>query len=106
MPISSDPIETLFSKYKSFQKRSPEGDPTRTVALLPLLAREDNSNEIQNYLLSTSHSEAKKWVEKNIPETIHSKKRRLYQKTKNKRVPKSGKQIVQTERPYERAVAA
>lgn len=106
MPISSDPIESFFSKYKSFQKRAPEGEPTRIVALLPLIVGDDTPNEIHCYLTSVSHKDARNWIDENVPETIHSKKRNLSTKTKRKKVPKSGGQIAHTERPYERAFAA
>ena len=88
--ITSDPIESFFSKYKSFQKRTPQSDPTRTVALLPLLVGDNSSAEIQNLILSVSHQEALDWVEKNVPQTIYSKKRALTPDVKIKKRTKTG----------------
>ena len=101
MPISSDPIESLFSKYKRFQKRSPEGDPTRVVAILPLLVGDDNPEEINRYLLLTNQKDAKKWISENIPENIHKKKRRSSPKMKNKKVTKSELNFIHTKNPYQ-----
>ncbi len=106
MPISSDPIESFFSKYKRFQNRAPHGDPTRTIALLPLLVGDDTPDEIYNYLTSVSHKEAVNWVEENVPETIHHKKRKSYERRVDKNLPKTSTNVNHPERAYERAKAA
>jgi len=58
-----------------------------------------------HYLLSVAHKDAKNWVKENVPESLHSKKRKLYKKSKIKKVPKSATRVTHAERPYERAIA-
>jgi len=106
MPITSDPIESFFSKYKILQKRTPQGDPTRIIAILPLLVGNNSAEEIHNLISTVSHKEALKWVKENVPETIHSKKRKLGTANKEKKRTKSGKLNDQRKRPYHRANAA
>ncbi len=106
MPITSDPIECFFSKYKVIQKRTPQGDPTRLIAILPLLVGNDSAEEIHNLISKVGHKEALKWVEKNVPQTIHSKKRKLGIVCKEKKRTKRGNLTDQRRRPYERARAA
>lgn len=104
MPISSDPIESFFSKFKQIQKRAPQGDPTRMIAMLPLFVGDDTISELHSYLKATSHSEAKKWVKEHVPETIHSKKRKNYKKRRSKNWTKNGSELNHIERPYEKAM--
>ncbi len=109
MPVTSDPIESFFSKFKSFQKRVPQGDPTRLVAILPLIVGEISSKEINNLIRETSHKKSQDWVLENIPETIHSKKRKITEKNKpgnTKKRTKAGKESDYTKRPYVRAIAS
>ena len=106
IPISSDPIESFFSKYKRFQSRAPQGDPTRTIAILPLLVGDDTSDEIYNYLISVSHKEAVNWVEENVPETIYHKKRKSYERIVVKNLPKNSTNVNHTKRAYEMAKTA
>jgi len=78
--------------------------------LLPLLVGDNSSAEIQNLILSVSHQEALDWVEKNVPQTIYSKKRALTPDVKIKKRTKTGNidQILGKPniRPYERCRAA
>lgn len=106
IPITSDPIESFFSKYKILQKRTPQGDPTRIIAILPLLVGNNSAEEIHDLISNVSHKEALKWVEENVPETIHSKKRKLGTANKEKKRTKRGNSDDQRERPYHRAKTA
>ncbi len=106
LPVSSDPIESLFSQYKLLQGRAPQGDPTRLIAILPLMAGENSAKSLSAWLRSCSHREATEWVTKHVPETIHSKKRKLNPGKEKKRVTKTCLTIVGRQRPYEQAIAA
>jgi hypothetical protein len=53
-----------------------------------------------------SHKDALEWIEENVPETIHSKKRKLCTTDKEKKRTKSGNVADHRKRPYEKAIAA
>ena len=106
--VTSDPIESFFSKYKSFQKRTPQSDPTRTIGLLPLLVGDISSTEMQSLILSVSHKKALNWVKENVPQTIYSKKRLLTSKVKKRTKTGNINETLKKPytRPYERSIAA
>jgi len=104
IPVSSDGIESLFARFKLLQGRAPQGDPTRLVAILPLLPLSDSAEELTTLIRSCRHKEAMTWVAARTEETIHKKKQRINgtsrKRTKKGHVPEFH------ERPYERTLAA
>lgn len=88
LPISSDPIESLFSVYKAFQGRAPQGDPTRLVLILPLLVGQNSASDLTELIQNVSQSKTRDWIKTNIPESIHSKKRKIADIALKKKVTK------------------
>lgn len=105
LPISSDAIESLFSQYKQLQGRAPQGDPTRLVAIIPLLVGTDSAEDLYQWIHSCGQREAEQWVRREVPETIHAKKRKLNAKPKVK-VTKTRRTDSGGRRPYEQRIAA
>lgn len=101
LPITSDPIESMFAAFKLFQSRVPEGDPTRLIAIIPLLVGDNSPELIDNLIKQTTCKEAEEWVRENVPETIHAKKRKLYP---TKKRTKSKDNLIKLERPYVQAI--
>lgn len=104
IPVSSDGIESLFSRFKLLQGRAPQGDPTRLVAMLPLLPLSDSVEELTTLIRSCSHKDAMTWIAARTEETIHKKKQRV-NRTSRKRTKREHAPEFH-ERPYERAFAA
>lgn len=77
LPISSDPIESLFSRYKSLISRMPIQEPTRCTLLLPLLVGNPGTDVLAKYFASTTNSDVKRWVEKNLPKSQIKKRQEL-----------------------------
>jgi hypothetical protein len=106
LPISSDPIESLFSRYKALQNRAPSGDPTRLVLILPLFVGEHSAADLYRLIQGQSQAKTSEWVKTHVPESIHAKKRKLVIAKQERKVTKIGHAPQNRERPCVRAIAA
>ncbi len=82
IPISSDIVESFFSKYKSILERMPLAEPTRIVLILPLLCGKNSIIDIETSLDKTTGKDVCQWISDNVPETSLRKKRKLHESLK------------------------
>lgn len=77
LPISSDPIESLFSRYKNMLSHMPMPEPTRRVLTLPLLCGRHSEEKIEQAMGSITMKCLNDWDQKNIPKTQIKKRKEL-----------------------------
>ncbi len=70
---TSDVIESLFGKYKSFLEKSPEGEVGASVLALPLLTVDLTAELIHEALLRVSVQDVRSWANDYLGPSILSK---------------------------------
>jgi len=89
LPVSSDPIESLFGKFKTIIQRNPQAELNRLIFIIPLLCGEHSQPNIDRALAQCSHSQMLRAIEQNVPPTLRqTRKRKLLSPPPS--VPKSG----------------
>jgi hypothetical protein len=73
--ISSDIIESLFSRYKEFIARSPNNCINRTVLLIPGMCGTRSDAEMDIIIEPINHKHVEEWVKNNLSSS-HMKNRR------------------------------
>lgn len=81
--VSSDIIESLFGKFKSFIQRCPKAELNKIVLAIPTMCGGVDEKTIQEALKVISHADMTEWVKKNIPSTLRSEKMRYAHTAKN-----------------------
>jgi len=77
LPISSDPIESLFSRYKQLLSRMPIQEPTKCLLALPLLTGNLDTQLRPELLDKTTHKDLNKWISENLPDSQIKKRKKL-----------------------------
>lgn len=70
---TSDVIESLFGKYKSFLEKSPEGEVGASVLALPLLTVDLTAELVQAALLTVSAQDVRSWANDSLGPSYLSK---------------------------------
>ena len=89
LPVSSDPIESLFGKFKTIIQRNPHAELNRLIYVMPLLCGDHSEAAIHRALHQCSHSEMLSTIEQTVPPTLRQTRRRNLNKSPFS-VPKSG----------------
>lgn len=74
----SDIIESLFGKYKYQLKRSASGIITDSCLTIANLTKKPEKQEVKLALQKTKVVDLKKWKQENIPDSLMSKRKRLF----------------------------
>ena len=72
--LTSDLIESLFGKYKTIAKPHRLSEINRTVLTIPVACEEITSSLIDKVFSKTTEKEVSRWVKRNIPQTLLSRK--------------------------------
>ena len=70
LPVSSDPIESLFGKFKTIIQRNPHAELNRLVFVIPLLCGRHSASDIDQALAQCSHGQMLSQIEKVVPPTL------------------------------------
>ena len=70
LPISSDPIESLFGKFKTIIQRNPHAELNRLVFVIPLLCGRHSASDIDQALAQCPHAQMLSQIEKIVPPTL------------------------------------
>lgn len=89
--LTSDLIESLFGKYKTIAKPHRLSEINRTVLTLPVACEEITSNLIDKVFSKTTEKEVSRWVKRNIPTTLLSRKCLVMKDEKKDNVSKISK---------------
>lgn len=73
--ITSDLIESLFGKYKTIAKPHRLSEINKTVLSMPVICEDVTQNLINKSFSKTSNKEVSRWVKRNIPSTILSRRK-------------------------------
>jgi len=93
LPVSSDPIESLFGKFKTIIQRNPHAELNRLIYVIPLLCGEHSEAVIHRALHQCSHSEMLSMIEQTVPPTLRQTRKQNLDKSPFS-VPKSGDSYV------------
>jgi len=85
--LTSDLIESLFGKHKTITKPHRLSEISRSVLSLPVVCEEITSNLIDKAFSKTTEKEVRRWVKRNIPTTLLSRKS-IVMRDKNDNVSK------------------
>ena len=72
--LTSDLIESLFGKYKTIAKSHRLSEINRTVLTISVVCEEITTNLIDKVFSKTTEKEVSRWVKRNIPTTLLSRK--------------------------------
>ena len=75
--MTSDLIESLFGKQKAITKPHRLSEINRSVLSLPVVCEEITSELIEKAFSKTSEKEVARWVKRNIPTTLLSRKQKV-----------------------------
>lgn len=92
LPVSSDPIESLFGKFKTIIQRNPQAELNRLMFVIPLLCGNHSLASIDHALTQCSHAQMLTFIQNNVPETLRELRIKKMPKASTS-VPKSGKRI-------------
>ena len=93
LPVSSDPIESLFGKFKTIIQRNPQAELNRLIYVIPLLCGEHSEAAIDRALHQCSHAEMRSMIEHTVPQTLRQTRKQNLDKSPFS-VPKSGDSYV------------
>lgn len=72
--VSSDPIESLFGKFKTMVQRNPRSELNRLLYIIPLLCGNHSQITIEQALQQCSHSEMLAAIKRTVPETLRQQR--------------------------------
>ena len=93
LPVSSDPIESLFGKFKTIIQRNPHAELNRLIYVIPLLCGEHSQAAINRALHQCSHSNMLSMIEQTVPPTLRQTRKQNLDKSPFS-VPNSGDSFV------------
>jgi hypothetical protein len=89
LPVSSDPIESLFGKFKTMIQRNPHAELNRLIYVIPLLCGEHSEAAIDRALHQCSHADMLSMIEQTVPPTLRQTRKQNLDRAPFP-VPKSG----------------
>jgi hypothetical protein len=76
LPVSSDPIESLFGKFKTLIQRHPHAELNRLIFVLPVLCGNHSPAAIDQALHQCSHAQMRSVIEQTVPLTLRQTRQR------------------------------
>ena len=70
LPVSSDPVESLFGKFKTIVQRNPHAELNRLIFVIPLLCGRHTPADIAAALSQCSHQQMRAQVARTVPTTL------------------------------------
>lgn len=89
LPVSSDPIESLFGKFKTMIQRNPHAELNRLIYVIPLLCGDHSEAAIDRALHQCSHADMLSTIKQTVPPTIRQMRKKNLENSPIA-VPKSG----------------
>jgi hypothetical protein len=89
LPVSSDPIESLFGKFKTMIQRNPHAELNRLIYVIPLLCGHHSQAAMDQALHQCSHKQMLSTIEQTVPPTLRQTRKEKLDKSSFS-VPKSG----------------
>ena len=77
LPVSSDPIESLFGKFKTIVQRNPHAELNRLIYVIPLLCGQHSPVQIAAALSQCSHKQMQKQVAHTVPTTLRQMRAKI-----------------------------
>ena len=84
-PGCSDIIESVLGKYKTFSGKSPMKEVGKAVLTMPVFTSNIDLEEVKMAMESVSTEDVKKWLDKNIGESLFSKRKKAFSLKKSKK---------------------
>ena len=89
LPVSSDPIESLFGKFKTMIQRNPHAELNRLIFVLPLLCGQHSQADIDQALHQCSQAQMRATIKEIVPPTLRQIRKQNLKKARLAG-PKSG----------------
>jgi len=84
LPMSTEILESSFSLYKQLEKQHSKSGFTSLLLTYPVLLRETTSKEVTESFTRVKVDDVKRWVKRNLPNTLASRRRLAYAEAKPK----------------------
>jgi len=83
---TSDIIESIFGKYKTFSAKTPLKEIGKSVLTIPILTSAITFHEVYEAMETISNKKLMEWLNKNVGESLFAKRKKAFKflKTKNK----------------------
>lgn len=88
MPGCSDIIESVFGKYKRFSERTPMKEIGKALLTIPVLVKEPDPKEVKEAMETVSTNDVKRWIGKNIGDSLLARRRKAFRYEKHKKLVK------------------
>ena len=82
LPMSTEIIESSFSRYKQFEKQHSKNGFTSLLLTYPVLLRKTTPEEVKESFARTRIRDVQAWVNTNMPSTLTSKRQLFYREAK------------------------
>lgn len=92
LTTSTEIVESAFALYKQFEQQHSKGGFTSLVLAFPLLLKPTTTEEVREAFAKVKDKDVRQWAKDNVPSTLASKRRLLFQEAK----PKKKKGATQT----------
>ena len=86
LPVSSDPIESLFGKFKTIVQRNPHAELNRLLFVIPLLCGRHSADAIDQALSQCSHAQMHSRIKEVVPPTLPQLRAKKWKTTDRKSV--------------------
>jgi len=82
---TSDIIESVLGKYKNFSARTPMKEVGKTVLTMPVFTSDVTLSEVKEAMENVSTRDLRKWIDKNVGDTLFAKRKRAFKCSETKK---------------------
>jgi hypothetical protein len=83
LPMSTEILESVFARYKHFEKQHSKSGFTSLLLALPTLLKKTTAEEVTEAFACVKVADVKKWSDENLPNTLASKRQLVYREARN-----------------------
>lgn len=87
LPISTEILESSFSLYKQLEQQHSKSGFTSLLLTYPILLCATTAQEVTACFAKVKIAEVKKWAKENLPNTLASRRQRMFREAKPKPKP-------------------
>ena len=81
--LTSDPVESLFGKYKTIARPHKLSEINKSVLSIPCVCEEITQKLIDRVLTGTTNKEVERWIRRNIPTTLLARRNAIMRSIEN-----------------------
>ncbi len=95
LPLSTEILESSFALYKQLEQQHSKSGFTNLLLAFPTLLRETNATEVDACFAAVKVADVRAWTKEHFPNTLTSRRQRMYREANPKRKPSTKKRATQ-----------